>query len=168
MKNIPFPLIALRINALFDEDQAMRKANLSCSAVWDDTLDYHHAQELKPYIVSIGWPTFSKIGKEASRNLALIVRHADNDLSFQRWCLVLMKACPANEVECADIAHLEDRICVNCGEPQIYGTQFHEVEGEHVPRPIWNRRWVDARRKKMGLPPLEKGIAAMRRKYAGT
>jgi hypothetical protein len=37
---------------------------------------------------------------------------------------------------------------------QIYGTQFHCVDGEHQPYPIMDADQVDARRKRVGLHPL--------------
>ncbi|MEK7463503.1 MAG: DUF6624 domain-containing protein [Patescibacteria group bacterium] len=167
MNKILFPLVAERINAMHKADQDMRRSNVSNPDVWDEGLDYRNTEVLKLNVVFIGWFAASKVGLRASRNAALIVRHADHDIAFQRHCLELMKACANGDADLVEIAYLEDRICVNLGGLQIYGTQFHEVGGVDVPRPIWNPRWVDHRRKKMGLSTLAEGIAAMRLKYAG-
>jgi hypothetical protein len=37
---------------------------------------------------------------------------------------------------------------------QVYGTQFHEVDGKMLPFPIDDESNVDKRRKEVGLPSL--------------
>ncbi len=163
---IPFCGVSTLVLKMYHDDQAMRWANASDSEIWDEHMDRSHAQQLEPIIAGIGWLTVSKVGESASRAAALLVRHFDHNVTLQKMCLDLMKSCPRGEVDLNDVAHLEDRIRVNLGRPQIYGTQFHEIDGKDVPRPIWNPEQVDKRRKAMGLPTLRKGIIAMREKYA--
>ena len=40
------------------------------------------------------------------------------------------------------------------GNPQVYGTQFREANGEMAPFPIEDEQHVDERRAKVGLQPL--------------
>lgn len=165
--NVLYPAVAQFVLKMYGEDQAMRWANASDASVWDDQMDKRHADQLQPIIVGIGWLTVSKVGKPASQAAALLVRHFDHNTDLQKMCLDLMKASPRGEVDLSDVAHLEDRICVNLRKPQIYGTQFHEVKGKDVPRPICNPTRVDERRKMMGLPTLAQGVIDLRQKYAG-
>mgnify|MGYP001560728744 CR=1 FL=1 len=65
------------------------------------------------------------------------------------------------DVDQADVAYLEDRILVNEGKPQLYGTQF--LEG--APRPIKDPDHVDERRKSVGLESLAEGIKEHREFY---
>ena len=58
------------------------------------------------------------------------------------------------QVSHADIAYLTDRVHVNEEKPQVFGTQFHVVEGVRKPRPIRDSERVDERRKSMGLSTL--------------
>jgi hypothetical protein len=121
-----------------------------------------NALVLKSIVLRYGWPTVSLVGKLASRNAWLIVQHADHDIGFQRKCLKLMenifKENP-NDVSVENIAFLTDRVLVNKGEKQIYGTQLQRSkDGQLIPRPIKTRRGVDERRKEVGLETLEEYI----------
>lgn len=161
---IQFPAIASEINAMAMTDQNMRQRALA-ENVWDETVDASNTARIKEIVYEIGWPTISRVGREASSNAWLLVQHADRDVAFQSACLALMKQEPPAEVSPQNIAMLEDRVRVNSSQPQIYGTQFDEVDGAYVPRPMEDMERVDERRKLMGLGSLEEGMAQMHAKY---
>ena len=115
----------------------------------------NNKNELKSIVEEIGWPTISKVGEKASSYAFLIVQHC-HDLDFKKHCLSLMKKENNSEVSKSKIALLTDRILVDEGKPQIYGTQFKNVNNIPTkPYPIRDRKNVDVRRKEMGLEPLE-------------
>jgi hypothetical protein len=60
------------------------------------------------------------------------------------------------ESQAYDLAMLQDRVLMRQGKKQIYGSQvvFNKT-GEPVFYPIEDERNVNARRKKVGLEPLE-------------
>lgn len=120
---------------------------------------------MKVIVSEIGWPTISKVGAETSSAAWLLVQHADHDVDFQKLCLELMKAEPEGEVAKQNIAFLEDRIRVNQGLGQIYGTQFMQKDGKHIPKPIENEETVDVRRAEMAMGTLEERINKMYEKY---
>jgi hypothetical protein len=62
---------------------------------------------------------------------------------------------PDGEVSAVDVAYLVDRVRVNEGRPQLYGTQFWTVEGAVVPRPIEDEAGLEARRATLGLKTME-------------
>jgi len=62
--------------------------------------------------------------------------------------LVRGKASPAH------LAYLEDRVRVNAGQPQRYGTQFTVTGGEFGPHPIEDPHRLDERRAEAGLEPF--------------
>jgi hypothetical protein len=96
-----------------------------------------HKVELKKIIKEIGWPVISKVGKEASQAAWLVAQHADHDVKFQEYCLNLMKNASDGDVLKKQIAYLTDRILVNTGKKQLYGTQFYlNKKGVYGPRPI--------------------------------
>lgn len=146
-------------------DQYVRSRSLKEPDYWIEGLDEKHTARLQEIVDFVGWPTASKVGKEAADAAWLIAQHADHDVRFQRSCLAKMKATAYGEVEPRHVAMLEDRVRVNEGRLQVYGTQFTQRFGKHVPRPMENPRHVDERRAKMGLAPLEEGIRGMYEKY---
>lgn len=84
-----------------------------------------NAKRLDEIIAAIGYPTPSKVGKEASEAAWLIVQHAISEPAFMKRCygLIFMAA---DEVNLQNLAYLHDRICYFEGRPQKYGTQFDD------------------------------------------
>ncbi len=145
-----FKAIADEIMKMSEVDQQMRK-----SRQWDSSIDVANTQRMKEIVEQIGWPTRSKVGKDASERAWLLVQHADHDRAFQKRCLDLMKAQAAGEVSPANMAYLEDRVRVGEGRPQFYGTQFYTDEAGNIgPKPIEDPGHVDERRQAVGLQPL--------------
>lgn len=159
-----FPEIASEIENMRKVDQDMREKNLKDQS-WDDSIDKQNTARMKEIVAEIGWPTISKVGKESSHSAWLLLQHADHSVEFQTHCLELMKQETLGEVEPRDIAMLEDRIRIHQNQPQLYGTQFRSVNGEHMPLPIEDIEHVDQRRKQMGFPPLQENIANIYKKY---
>jgi hypothetical protein len=120
--------IAGEIKKMIEVDLEMRdRADANMGVIEDEEdnkIDIANTSRMKEIINSIGWPCISKVGAEAASDAALIVRHADHDVEFQIRCLELMEELPEEEVDPRDVAYLEDRVRVNMGELQIYGTQF--------------------------------------------
>ncbi len=114
-------------------------------------VDQENTLELKRIIEAHGWPDASKVGTEGALAAWLTVQHADLDPAFQHRCLELMERSPKGTVPRSHIAYLTDRVAVNEGRPQGYGTQFTLVDGKMVPQPIENLDELDERRADMGL-----------------
>ena len=135
-------------------DQAMRDAAAKDASLWDDSVDAQNTACLKEIVAKNGWPTTSTVGAEASHAAWLLVQHAYADPDFMKTCLALMKKANdqhEGEVTQRDIAYLEDRLLTMENEPQIYGTQFHIVNGALEPFPIKDPEHIDERRARVGL-----------------
>lgn len=166
---IEYSGIAMEIAKMYILDQDMRHKALENNGAIEAqkvaTVDRENTDRMKEIVSQIGWPSLSKVGKDASFGAWLLVQHADHDVEFQSYCLSLMKDLPSGEVRLQDIALLTDRIQVNKGERQIYGTQFRQIDGKHVPKEIEDIENVNKRRKEMGLDTLEEHIERMYKKY---
>ena len=161
---VQFPQIAAEIDAMAKVDQDMRTQDLLDDSTWDKSVDANNTARMKEIVAQIGWPSVSRVGEESSNNAWLLVQHADHDIAFQQRCLDLMLQ-EQGEVKKKNIAMLTDRIRVHSSQPQVYGTQFDQIGGKHVPDPIEDEAHVDERRKRMGLPTLAEGIAEMYEQY---
>jgi hypothetical protein len=117
-----------------------------------DTANTHWLERL---IARQGWPTKAQVGVDGVRGALLLVQHADLDTAFQARVLPLIqKSYATGDLPGGDVAMLTDRVAVNHGRPQVYGTQAKFVNGRWVPSPIADSASVDVRRAAMGLPPL--------------
>jgi hypothetical protein len=110
---------------------------------------------LRQVVDRYGWPGRKLVGAEASHYAFLIVQHAVSDTGFQARVLPLMeRMVTGGEVDGKDVALLSDRLDVQRGRPQRYGTQARLNDGMLIFHPIEDSVRVDARRAKLGLPPL--------------
>src|SRR5262245_8615849 len=110
---------------------------------------------LKAYVAEWGWPTSVQVGHDAVRAAFLIVQHAVQDTAFMRAMLPAIEdAQRRGDLSGSDLAALIDRVEVKAGRRQIYGTQLTLRNGRWEFDPIADSAHVDARRRKLGLPPL--------------
>ena len=129
-----------------------------------ERIDRKHTKRRKEIVKDYGWPTIDQVGRDGAHAAWILVQHADLDLSFQEHCLSLMgKLLPSSQVSPVDVAYMKDRILVALGKPQIYGTQYHKVNGEVKPFPIEDEEHVDERRKQLGLSTMAEQTTLMKR-----
>ena len=131
-----------------------------------DSVDEANRVRLKEIIQQHGWPMSEMVGRDGVEAAFFIVQHADRDPAFQREMLPLVEqSYEAGDLPGPKVALLTDRVLVNAGEPQRYGTQAEIVEGDAVVMPIENPEKVDELRAEMGMPPLEEYLKELREHY---
>lgn len=142
----------------FDFGSKQYKKEIQKLAAEMAMVDKKHTTEIKKIIKSFGWPGFKLVGKRGSFGAWIIVQHATHDLEFQKECLPLLKEAVAkNDADPKNLAFLIDRIKVLENKKQIYGTQFKgSRSGKYNPFPIYDKKNLNKRRKKMGLGPFTK------------
>lgn len=113
---------------------------------------------LRSTVERSGWPMRATVGDSASKSAWLILQHSP-DTAWQGEMLpVLERLGRAGELPLPDVALLTDRILVQRGEPQLYGSQFHMVGGRLEASPIADVAGVDILRSGMGLPPMSEYV----------
>lgn len=174
--------LSIRIDSLTAEDQKWRglvrqlnnseidsisKDTISKYLRITDSLNFFHLQDI---ISNYGHPTIPMVGQNSSKNFWLLVQHQDKNVSFQLEVLKLMKI----EVDKGLVAYLYyayliDRVKVNSGELQVYGTQMTlNAKGDsYEPKPCIEPSKLNERRKEAGLPPIEVYIETMNTRYFG-
>ncbi len=116
--------------------------------------DSANTARLKDIVARHGWPGKSLVGAAAARAAFLIVQHTD-DHEFQKRMLPLLESAAARgDVPGQDLAMLTDRVLMHDGKPQKYGTQGTIRDGKMLIHPIEDAPNVDARRARLGMPPL--------------
>jgi hypothetical protein len=116
--------------------------------------DLAHNARIRRLVAKHGHPTAETVGAEALKQFWLLVQHQDSDPDLQEECLEKCGFEPQQN------AYLTDRVRVNAGQPQLYGTQLRRTaEGKLAPRPIEDEGRVDERRNGVGLGPLEEYVA---------
>ena len=105
------------------------------------------------------WPTRSVVGAAGVRAVWMLVQR---DTALQRTALHRMMESGPDEALAADVAVLEDRVRLQSGRKQVYGSQLRPVNGRLVPAPIEDSAHVDMRRDAAGLPPLRSALCVLR------
>jgi hypothetical protein len=118
--------------------------------------DVANSDRLREIMEEYGWPGESLVGVDGVRDAWLLAQHADHDLSTQRRALELLSHAVADgEASVRHEAYLIDRVRINEGREQLYGTQmagFSDRLG--VPWPIEDAGNLDRRRASVGLEPF--------------
>ena len=142
------------------QDQAVREVFLA--GHHQDTTDLRRMSDvdadntsfLKKIVAERGWPGRALVGSDGTDAAFLIVQHSP-DSAFQAKTLPLLeKAYAARDVQGQQVALLTDRVAVQRGQAQVYGTQAVVVHGRFQLAPIADSVNVDARRAKIGMPPV--------------
>ncbi|MEU6041532.1 DUF6624 domain-containing protein [Actinomadura sp. NPDC047616] len=127
-------------------------------------IDRRNAAWLRRVVRGRGWPGRSVAGEDGAQAAWLIAQHADRSPEAQRMFLDALRAAVASgEADPADLARLEDRVRVNAGRPQLYGTQYGMTETGYGPHPVEDPERLDERRAAVGLPPQAEYDAEIRR-----
>jgi hypothetical protein len=122
-----------------------------------ETAERANAERLGAWLSACGWPRRSVEGPEASRNAWLVAQQRRADLPFQRQVVRQLElAVLDGEAPAMHLASASDRLAVQERRPQRYGTQLRQAgacgwdyyELDDLAR-------VEARRKRLRLPPLE-------------
>jgi hypothetical protein len=111
------------------------------------------------------WPGLRLVGEDGERAAWLIVQLGDGEL--QRRALPHLEAAvDQGDAHPSHYACLLDRVRMNEGRPQVFGSQFvvHD-DATLTPWPIEDPAGVDQRRFQMGLPPLAAQARNMEHQY---
>lgn len=168
-REVKFPDLQKKLVSMFVCDQKKRdnlmediikKFALSDDAInICDGTDSENQYLLKGIIKKHGFPTLDMVGKDAMDGIWFIIQHADGDLEWQKSQLLNIEAAVKNgDLNGDKYAYLYDRIKVNSGEKQLYGTQFEDVDFDNKTtklRPTEDIENLDKRRLQIGLSPIE-------------
>jgi len=129
-----------------------------------DSVFTTHQKRLKELFDEYGFIGIDRAGEEGSRNFWVMVQHSDHNPDFQKEVLKKMKievdkgnAVPSN------YGLLVDRVNINTGEKQIYGTQvtYNMETGQAYPKPLEDSLNVNKRRRAIGLESIEEYLNSM-------
>lgn len=120
-------------------------------------LDSLNLIRIEEIIEKYGYPGKSLVGMQS--NVAfLVIQHSDIETQ-EKYLPILKEAADKGELRWSSLALLIDRIRVNNGEKQIYGSQIRQSgDGKYVLFPIEDEPNVNKRRAKVGLGPLEEYV----------
>ncbi|HVS90827.1 MAG TPA: DUF6624 domain-containing protein [Mucilaginibacter sp.] len=131
---------------------------------YKDSVFSVHKLLLEEIFKKYGFPGYDLVGKQGSNNFWLMVQHCDKTPEFQLEVLEAMKAeLKKNNADSKNFAYLTDRVNLNTGKKQLYGTQvtYRLDSCQAIPKPLADSLNVNIRRKDVGLEPIENYLNMM-------
>jgi len=125
---------------------------------YSDSVFALNGKRLKAIFERYGYPGFSLVGKKGSNDFWLMTQHCDHDVAFQEKVLAAMWAkVRLHDADAKNFAFLTDRVRVNTGRKQLYGTQvtYNTDSCQAIPKPLEDSLHVNERRKQIGMESLE-------------
>ena len=125
---------------------------------FQDSVFTTHKNRIKQIFEKYGFVGFDLVGEEGSQNFWLMVQHSDHDPDFQKVVLEKMEIeLYKKNVKPSNYGLLVDRVRLNSGEKQIFGTQvsYNMETGQAYPKNLEDSLNVNKRRKSIGLEPIE-------------
>ncbi|RYY41066.1 MAG: hypothetical protein EOO08_03400 [Chitinophagaceae bacterium] len=161
------PQLRARIDSLW---QSALRPPPSDSVQWVAVLPAERARnnKVRSILEGEGYPGTREVGAEGVEHFWLLLQKADADPPLQRLALGLMRPqVVAGNVPGRHLAWLQDRVLVNSGQLQWYGTQIrlNADSSSFEPRPVEDPPNLDLRRSTLGLEPIAEYIALMNRRY---
>ena len=163
--------LQLELVKMYVDDQAARgnlmhdiitKYQIDSTAITQDgvtVVDKRNRNRLKEIIEEYGFPTRALVGKDAMYGIFLMIQHSDRDKEWQKSQLPnIEKAVERGDMNGQSYAYLFDRIKINGGEKQFYGTQFANVDPINKTvelAPTEDLENLDKRRMEIGLMPIK-------------
>jgi hypothetical protein len=131
---------------------------------YKDSVFSIHQVLLSKIFSACGYPGYDLAGKAGSNNFWLMVQHCDKQPAFQQSVLTAMKKeVDRGNADGKSYAYLLDRVNLNTGRKQVYGTQvtYNTDSCQAIPKPLADSLLVNQRRKGIGLEPIESYLNMM-------
>jgi len=126
---------------------------------------------LRDALTRYDWIDDQRFTRDVSNHAWLLAQHADDHPDFQALVLARMEPYASNGgIKKANYAYLWDRVAINTGRPQRYGTQpIWECDdsGALQLQPLEDPETVNERRKSMNMGSVEQDLKSMANNFCG-
>jgi len=166
------PVLQKELIIMFINDQAVRGGNMDkliskYNLLKEEVVkfkdgistDEENRNKLKNIFANYGFPNKKMVGADAMEGIFWIIQHSDLDKEWQKSQLQnVEQAVKQGDMDAQGYAYLYDRIKINDGEKQRYGTQFAMVDPKNGLAELAETEDVqnlDKRRMEIGMMPSD-------------
>lgn len=145
---------------MVEEDQAVRKPFMDGRMPNEAEVkvirerDEADTKRMNEILDRYGFPGVKLVGIRATRAFIVMLLHSPSLELMKRALPHVERAVRRGELPPDDFATLSDRVLVNEGKPQLYGSNFNFVGDKAVLGKTQDPAHLDERRRKLGLPPI--------------
>lgn len=141
---------------LLDEAFFQDQKNREHPDSFDINIDIKNLELVTSLIDQCGMPTKQQLTERQLTTIWLIVQHAPT--KYQKKYLPIFKLSAKNgDLDIRDILMMEDRILMDEGKPQVYGTQVRQIDstGKFELYDTIDPEYINQRRSSVGFEPIE-------------
>ncbi|MDO1449773.1 hypothetical protein Q0590_26075 [Rhodocytophaga aerolata] len=140
------------LEAVYQVDQDNRKGGV----VANTDIDKENQQIVVSTIEKCGFPSVEKHGNRSVEAVFLVIQHAGKSLR-EKYFPQIKKSADQGDLQWSLVALMEDRMLMDRGEKQKYGSQVQKKNGSDKWSlyPIEDPQNVNKRRAQVGLGPIE-------------
>jgi hypothetical protein len=148
-------------NQIRTKEEKYGRGSKEMDAFWQTILkkDSINLIKVSTILDDRGWPDKSIIGKRGTSTLFLVIQHADHETK-EKYLPMIEEAVKKDNLPKRQYAMFYDRLVLNRGERQVYGTQLannNETKESYV-LPLSDPKNVDKRRMEMGLNSMQENM----------
>jgi hypothetical protein len=149
-RNVDCDSIPILLSVALQQDQENRRISISLQK------DRENQIVLKSIMDKCGFTAIEKYGENAVFAAFMITQHAMPALRIDYYPY-FEKAAQNKLLKKAELARMIDRMLMEKGEPQLYGTQWsiEKETGKNILYPLKYPKRINILRDSMGMPPLE-------------
>lgn len=138
------------LEKVYSRDQDSRSDNLMSPEI-----DEQNLEVIEQILEKCGMPSQQSAGELGHSAIWLVIQHAGADKRKQ-YFPILLEAAQQGLLEKQDIALMQDRMLMDDGKPQLYGSQvLINDDDTYELYDLQDPETVDKRREEMGLGPLK-------------
>lgn len=140
------------LETVYDTDQGNRQGGSGGNA----ETDKDNQQIVVSTIENCGFPTVDAHGNKSVEAVFLVIQHAPKSLR-EKYFPLIKKSADQGDLSWSTVALMEDRMLMDRGEKQKYGSQVQKNNGSDnwALYPIEDPQNVNKRRAEVGLGPIE-------------
>ncbi|MTB52426.1 DUF6624 domain-containing protein [Lewinella sp. W8] len=139
---------AQTLEEVFERDQRVRKEKVPFKEFAQ--VDHENQELVVSILEKCGMPTLEEVSKKELYTVWLVLQHSRPQIRAKYFPLI-EEAVNRGELGKSQYALMKDRILMDQGEPQLYGSQIKNGELYDLQDP----ETVNERRAEMGLEPLK-------------
>lgn len=143
----------------------MASEQMKCFAEISTSVDQPNAKRLSEIFDEIGFPDTAKVGKKGLSAYLTLLQHVPGDELRKKSLKPITRAFRKKEMPPMSYANFVDRLRVNLGKKQLYGSNFDFKDGRLVMSPAKDPKNLAKRRAEIGLPTLEEYVRVLKEMY---
>lgn len=138
---------------------------IKCLGETLEKIDKPNTARLNEIFNKDGFPTEKQVGKEAVQAFLILLQHTSDESLRQKLLKPITRAFRRKEITPLDYANYVDRNLVRQGKPQLYGSNFEIKDNKLVMTKVQDRKNLERRRRKIGLPTIEEYAKKLKEYY---